>query len=88
MILTWSCVSNILLRDEETPPRSECLRSTSASRLRLNSAQKISCWLAKSMMLCSILVNSVARNCWNSVLSELTWEFDLESFSCYLGEIN
>ena len=38
----------------------------------------------QSMMLCSILVNSVARNCWNSVLSELTGELELQNIFQYL----
>ena len=69
--VTCNCVSSILPRLAERPLRSWCRFSTSASRLRRKSLQKSSCWLAKSMMLCSILVNSVARNCWNSELSEL-----------------
>ena len=75
---TCNCVSSILLRLEDNLARSRCRFSTSSSKLLLNSLQNISCWFEKSMIFCSILVNSVARNCWNSLLSVLICELDLE----------
>ena len=73
----FSWVSSILPSDWESLARSRFRRSTSDSRLRRNSPQKTSCWFEKSMMFCSIRVNSVARNLWNSLLLLVIWLLDL-----------